>query len=164
MNKIMGLFSGGDDYVDYTLLQKKGLLQAEQGASKDVSDFSNQRASQSPDALLNSDGYMNFGSNATSDNETGVANPFAGSNETSSASNESADPLAGFFGGVSNEVPTSSSESVSSGYFGSADSNETSSASSMDNSSEVSALKIKIEDMEYKLERALERIDSFENK
>ena len=105
----MGFFKKeGLDVIDYTLLEKKGILKKTQQKS-DVLDFTN-----------------------------------ASSNTASSSSASSPTDFASFFGS-----PTA---------------NPASQASNSIPDSDVNALKIKLDDFEYKLEKLLERLASIESK
>ena len=109
-----------EDYVDYTLLKKKGILKLKEEKLKS--------------SLKTEGGFVDL-------------TPLR--NEATSASSTN---LTNNFGFLSDMASIGSSNSNSS--------NENVNV----NESDLSALKIKIDDMEYKLERFIERIDKLEEK
>lgn len=128
---------GKEEYVDYTLLKKKGLLKIkEQEAQKN---------------LKTEGGFVDFTSLANAENpanttETGANNFGFLADMASAASNpSSANPLANF------DTVSSASNSVSS-------------IPENIDAKELNALKLKIDDMEYKLNKFIERIDKLEEK
>ncbi|MEK6889989.1 MAG: hypothetical protein AABW82_02700 [Nanoarchaeota archaeon] len=120
----MGVFGNGD-YVDYTLLKKRGLLkESEQEVKKE-----------SPSA-----GFVDFTSSISSSSNSNAPSP----------SNNPFDLLSSLTSSnSSNNAVVESSNSSSSIYP-----NNTSS------SDEVNSLKLKVEDLEYKIQRLIEKIDS----
>lgn len=107
----MGVFNKrGDEFIDYTLLYKRGLLKQKEQALKDK---------------VGSDGVLDFTTVGSSGVNQGVANPFDMLSNLASSSSPSS------------SFPSSTSSS---------------------SDSDVNSLKLKIEDIEYKLERLLERI------
>ena len=118
----------GDDYVDYTLLQKKGILKLKEEKLKS--------------SLRNEDGFVDL---------TPLRNEVT--SEQSSPTNST--PNMGNFGFLSDMASIGSS-------------NPSSNSSSENNlkidEGDLSALKIKIDNMEYQLDRFIERIDKLEEK
>jgi len=114
----------GDDYVDYTLLKKKGILKLKEEKLRS--------------SLRSEGGFVDL-------------TPFR--NETTiEPSSSSAMPPMGNFGFLSDMASVGSSSS----------SDNVPTESLKVNESDLSALKIKLDDMEYKLERFIERIDKLE--
>lgn len=128
----MGFFKEGNDYIDYTLLKKKGLLKVEE--QKDVIDLS---ASNLPTSTPSFQPSQSATSTPTSEN----SNPFGflDSNPTSTPTPTS------FFNDTPSYSQTSESQNSSQPH-------------------EFNALKLKVEDLEYKLERLLEKITKVESK
>ncbi|MDO8564077.1 MAG: hypothetical protein Q7R87_03650 [Nanoarchaeota archaeon] len=121
----MGVFDNGD-YVDYTLLKKRGLLkESDQEVKKDNSNS----------------GFVDFTSSATNSSS---------SNIPSSSSTNPFDLLSSLTSSNSSSNPgVESSNSLSSVY-----------PNNISSSDEVNALKLKVEDLEYKIQRLIEKIDS----
>ena len=116
----MGLFSKKGDYIDYSLLQKRGLLKVSPKKENDFLDLTRQQAEKV------------FSNNSASN--------ASGSN-----------PLASFFddsSSASNSLSSSSSSGITT--YGN------------ESPADLSSLKIKIEDIEYKLERLIERLNRLE--
>lgn len=118
---------GNEDYVDYTLLKKRGLLKESENTVKSESPGS---------GFIDFTSSSNTNNSSNSSSQASVGNPFdllsslTSSTNNSSSVNESSNSMAGIY-------PNNSS------------SNE-----------DFNALKLKIEDLEYKLQRLIERIDS----
>lgn len=113
----MGFFKS-DEVIDYTYLQKRGLLKLPK------------------EQETNENKVIDY----TSSNPV---NPIASSNESTTNSN----PLGSFFDSANafqNTSPTNTSNSTS-------------------NSDEIATLRVKLDDLEYKFERAMERIAELEN-
>jgi len=123
------------DYFDYTLLQKKGLLKIEEEPKEENVKIDNQ-------------GFVDFTQSANSV-----------SSSTASVSSASSAPVGDMFGFL--DSPTSSSaNSSSSAVYG----NSSISSSSGDTNSDINALRLKLDDTEYKLERLIERLARIEEK
>lgn len=122
----MGVFDSGE-YVDYTLLKKRGLLKMHENVS----------ASES--RINNSSGFVDFtagmSNNSSSNNSAGSASsPFDLLSNLTSGSNSAGSTNGSYYGGGSSSTSSSSSE-------------------------DVNALKLKIEDLEYKIQMLIERMD-----
>jgi hypothetical protein len=138
----MALFGKGDEYVDYTLLKKKGLLKIKEeerqkkfkaeGGFIDFTSFRNEDNSPQQTAPTGGSPVPNFG--FLSDMAS------AGAANTPSSVN----PLA--------NLDTFAPSTSASGLSGSVDAKE------------LNAMKIKMDDIEYKLDRFIERIDKLEEK
>ncbi len=116
----MGLFTKEGEYVDYTLLKKKGLMKVrEQEAQKN---------------LKTEGGFVDFTSLASADSPP----------NTPQTSTNNFNPLANF----DSITPSTSASSIPENMDG----------------KELNALKLKMDDMEYKLDRFIERIDKLEEK
>lgn len=130
----MGIFSRGDEFIDYTLLKRKGLLKVPE-IKEEVLDFTqgnNETKTQgSTPAFGDFFGTSSSSSDSGSGINTDVPNPFSGLDS----------PSPGGLGGL----PMPSMPSPSS-----------------DDLKEMNALKIKLDDLEYKLERLLERLGKLE--
>ena len=127
----MSLFKNeGLDYIDYTLLKKKGILKIKDN-NNDIGVIDLTQISSPPSSLQTSQSSgSGFGS---------------------------------FFGSADASPPSSPSSSTS--YFDNSPSSSTSSAqSSSSSNSDLSALKIKLEDFEYKIEKLLERLSKIESR
>ena len=140
----MGVFGKGEEYVDYTLLKKKGLLKAkEEQVRKSVKteggfiDFTSMR---------NEPSSNNSYSNSTTAPETNTNNFGFLADMASSAINSqvNSSPFANF----DSVLPSTSASELP----GSADGKE------------FNALKIKVDDLDYKIDRFIERIDKLEEK
>jgi len=124
----------GDDYIDYTLLKKRGLLKLKE---------------ESLPKLRAEGDFLDLREFATNSGNTQT-----GENSTSSPGGNNNFDFLGDMAGVG------SNNSTNSGYP-----TPTSSANSLSISdSDLNALKIKLDDMEYKLERFIERIDKMKEK
>ena len=133
----------GEDIIDFTMLQKKGILQR-------VKDL--ERQSKSISQSSSNDGFVDLTKMGNLNNSVSL-----GKSEDSGSFNSGGNSggFAGFFGAVDSGISgTSETSGVSS--VGSM------SASSSD--SDISALRIKLDDTDFKLQRALERIDELEKK
>ncbi len=136
----MAIFGKGDDYVDYTLLKKKGILKLPEEKKLPV---------KAEGGFID---FTAFGSNETksltqtketpSPNFDFLNNMAAAASTPNSDSSSSVSPLANF-----DAIQPASSTALL----------------SPDNK-ELNALKIKIDDMDYKLDRFIERIDKLEEK
>jgi len=132
----MGVFGKEKEYMDYTLLRKKGLLKMKEEQFKKEAQ--------------GADGFIDMTSKK-GDDSTPTPNNFGFLSDMASASSPSGNqgspvpnPLAGF-DSVAPITP-------SSGLSGEMDSRE------------LNALKIKMDDLNYKIDRFLERIDKIEEK
>jgi len=114
------------DFIDYTMLQKRGFLKKAPEAKSDIK--------------VNSDGMIDFTQmqNTSSNASTNTAS-------TSSSPFDFLNSMAG--------VGASSPSSIPAIF-----------SSSSDTNSELNALKFKLEDTEYKLERLVERLAKIEEK
>jgi ACT domain-containing protein len=112
------------DYVDYTLLKKRGILKLKEEKFKN--------------SLSVKDGFVDL----TGFKDNMISEPSGSTNSTSN------------FGFLSDMASIGSSSP----------SNISSNENVKVDESDLSALKIKIDDMEYKLERFIERIDKLEEK
>ncbi|MEK6855709.1 MAG: hypothetical protein AABX66_00975 [Nanoarchaeota archaeon] len=131
----MGLFKeANNEYVDYTLLKKKGLLkESDQKSSGETIDFTS--ASSSAGASVPVGSAISQGN--------GEGNPFGFLDSMASASSGSSDS---YYGTNTSNVSGAGSSDLSS------------------SSSDINALRIKVEDLEYKIERLLEKISKVESK
>ena len=111
----------GEDYVDYTLLKKKGILKLKEDKLKS--------------SLSVKDGFVDL--TGFKDNTTNE--PSSSTNSTTNMNN---------FGFLNDMASIGSSNSQNTPL----------------NENDLSSLKIKIDDMEYKLERFIERLDKLEEK
>lgn len=147
----MNIFGKNEDYLDIPALQKKGLVRLpEPKVDKSMK--------------MNADGYVEFIDDGLSQDSTSSVN-----NDSSLSSN----PMACFFGDNSSvpQAPTMPSgggtsfqsfwdapvntSTPSTSYF---DNSANSSSSSSYSSTDIDALKTKIENIEQKLDRILERL------
>jgi len=117
------MFGKEGDYIDYTLLKKRGLLRA--GSDRSV------------------------GNDAVVDMTSLSSSPSMSSSSSSSSFNSSS----GSPFDMLNSLASTSSGSESSSSFSSSSEN-----------SDLGALKLKIEDIEYKLERLIDRISVLDSK
>ena len=126
----MGLFGKEDEYIDYTLLKKKGLLKIEE-----------EKARQS---LKSEGGFIDLTPAKTSDAEKPATDNFGFLRDmvSSNSGQASSNPLANF----DSVTPTSSIEPAGIDV------------------KEFGALKIRVDDVDYKLDRFIERIDRLEEK
>ena len=122
------------DYVDYTLLQKKGLLK-----------IKNESQTQEESVKVDNQGFVDFTQSTNS----------SPSNTVPAASSA---PAGDMFGFLDNPTPPSSSSAI----YG--NSSSSSSLTSSDTSSDVNALRLKLDDTEYKIERLIERLARIEEK
>ena len=139
---IMGLFEEEGEYVDYTLLKKKGLIKARQDNLNKVKTDG---------------GFIDFtslGGNNTSNTNTSSNNP-AVSSESNSAANSGVNSNFSFLADMAVGSDNGSASPVASTGFDNNLSNNI-------DGRELNGLKIKIDDIEYKLERFIERIDKLE--
>jgi hypothetical protein len=125
--------SEGVDVLDFTRLQKKGLLKVpEQKAESNIK--------------VNSQGYVDLGlsnlSNSNSASESAPSYP-SPSSESNGAS------ALGFLDSLASSSPSSSGSSEQQSYFGSSPEN---------NSLDLQGLKNKIEDLEYKMRMLEDKI------
>jgi hypothetical protein len=135
-------WAGKGEYMDYTLLKKKGILKLKEeqaqkslkteGGFIDFTSFNND--SPSPQTDSSSTPTNNFGFLADMAS-AGAAN-----------STPSASPLAGF------DVFTAGASTSASAIPDNVDAKE------------LNAMKLKMDDMEYKIDRFIERIDKLEEK
>ena len=121
----MGIFGKEDEYVDYTLLKKKGLLKI--------------KKEEVQKNLKTEGGFIDLTASKTGEAEQSSTNNFGFPADSSSPS-----PLANF--DVIN--PNMSSSELPANIDG----------------KEFNALKIKVEDLDYKIDRFIERIDKLEEK
>lgn len=132
----MGFFKNeGLDYMDYTLLKKKGLLKINE-PKNDVIDYTKVQPSYATQVAPShpSDFGSFFGSvdaSPSSNVSASLEDPFASLNSPSSPPPLPSSPLA---------------------------------PGNAQSDSHISALKIKLEDLEYKLEKLLERLSKIESK
>ncbi|MEI6731892.1 MAG: hypothetical protein WCK90_04385 [archaeon] len=141
------------DMIDYTLLHKRGLLK--------LPDIKS-----SGKVSVDKEGFVSFNENASSElPSSSLLSPTAapatdfwsmGTNTSPVAQTSSVDTSSPF-GFLDNAASASPSQS----YF---DSQPSLSASASSSPSDLNALRIKLEDTEYKLERALERLAILESK
>lgn len=140
----MSLFKKEGDYIDYTLLQKKGILKIkDQSSVNDLIDFTQQ---------------------------SNPSTQISGSSQSTplSQSQSPGSDFGSFFG--SSEANPPAPSNIQSGYespFASLDNPSPQSQSSNYNStsnSDVSALRIKLDDFEFKIEKLLERLAKIESK
>lgn len=131
-----------DDIIDFTMLAKKGILQR----SRDIENRE-RNAREKFAGAVNNEGFVDL----TNMQSQGTSNTPSAFNPPS-PSDTGSNPFASFFGAVdsgnssfgSSVTPAEPSVSV--------------------DKSEVNALRIKLEDTEFKLERALERVAQIEMK
>ncbi|MEK6888634.1 MAG: hypothetical protein AABW80_00840 [Nanoarchaeota archaeon] len=116
----MGIFSKRGDYIDYSLLQKRGLLKPQPKKENDFLDLTRQQADR-----VFTEANSNLPSNASSSN-----------------------PLASFFDSAQNNSPNMPTSQGITAYG--------------NDSSDVNSLKLKIEDLEFKIERLIERLNGLE--
>lgn len=139
----MGLFKE-DEVVDYTLLKKKGLIHVPEIPRKAYS--------------ITSDEFVDVSANKKVPRETvSSANSIVSSASNSTAATTTPS-FASFFGDASSTATGSSVQT----YYGN-DSSNSSNSRPLGAEADLSALKIKIEDVEYKLDRLLERLDKLES-
>lgn len=127
----MGIFGKEEEYIDYTLLKKKGLLKVEEDKARE--------------SLKTEGGFIDL-----TPAKTGVS-------KTSETGNF------GFFGDMASQnrgqtvaSPLASFDSITP---------QTATAELTDSSEkELNALKIKVDDIDYKIDRFIERIDKLEEK
>lgn len=131
----MGLF-GKDEVVDYTLLAKKGLLKL---PAEKKAEFKTEGD------------FVDLGSGADSGSSACAQ---------SASSSGSAMPDLGFLGSMASVGASQSSSAGSSSEITPYYSENSSNAEPAN----VAHLKVKIEDMEYKMDRFIERIDKLEEK
>lgn len=125
---------GGGDYVDYTELKKRGLLKVPEVKNDGMK--------------VNKDGYVEI-----------LKRENAGSNEINSVNNaqqtggnEMASNPFGFLSSFANSASSSSSDNISN-------------SDNLNNSNvEVAHLKVKLEDLEYKFDRLMEKLNLIEDK
>lgn len=131
----MSIFSRGDEFIDYTLLKRKGLLKVEEPKG----DIDYTQCISNPPATSSSSGSSSpsfgdfFGTSSSSgpgEMNTDIPNPFSGL--------DSQTP--GGLPGPSMPSPGGSGDELK----------------------EMNALKIKLDDLEYKLEKLLERLGKIE--
>ena len=131
----MGFCPNEGEYVDYTLLTKKGILKVPETKSLNLS---------------NDDGFIDVSSamkDSLADNSYSSPAP---TQESSSSSAPNMDFLGALAGVGSSESPPSQSYP------------SYPSSSSIPDNSDVTTLKVKLDDFEYKLERLIERIAKIE--
>lgn len=138
---------GKGEYVDYTLLKKKGILKVNENKP-----YENVKID---------DGFVDFGSINNLDNQTGDANQ-SSSQETQTNN----------FGFLSDFASIGASNSTNNNFDNVSDENSQLSnplSNLSDNSSnnlesDFKTLKVNFEDLNYKFERLLEKIDKIEEK
>jgi hypothetical protein len=121
----MGLFGKEDEYIDYTLLKKKGLLKVEEPAKQEI---------------RTEGGFIDFTSMR---NEAVPSTPPAFPAPAAAESNNNFGFLSDM-ASAGNSNPNTENADISSG--------------------ELNALKIKVDDLDYKIARFIERIDRLEEK
>jgi hypothetical protein len=140
-------FSKSDEYIDYTLLKKKGILKLPEekklpikteGGFVDFTAFGSpaEPAPTTESPTPNFDFLSNMAGVGNSNSSTGTAEPAA--------------PVINPFAGLDTFMPSTPATSASQ-ISGSVDGKE------------LNAMKIKMDDMEYKLDRFIERLDIFNN-
>lgn len=141
----MSLFKNESlDYVDYTLLQKKGILKVKE-QKNDIIDYTSTftQANSAPSA------------------------PADLTAPQSQASSQASD-FGSFFGSVDANPPSNVSGTYESPFSALDNPNSTlpsaASTTHLTNHPDINALKIKLEDFEYKVERLLERLAKIESK
>ncbi len=136
---------GKGDYIDLTLLAKKGFIKTPK-IEKD-------------NLKMNKEGYLEVVGNPSVPAESSsnvTQNTF--SNNTSSAS-----PFGSFFGDNSPVSSTGTSNDSTGNYYASSI-NEAPQSSPSLNGVDVNTMKIKIEDLEYKLDQFLQKLNLIEEK
>lgn len=125
----MGVFDS-TEYVDYTLLKKRGLLKSHEEELK------------------------------TESKDTGFVDFTAGMSSSSSASSSNTSSPFDLLSNLTSGTGNSASGSTGS-YYGNSSSTtgSVSSVGSSTGSDDVNALKLKIEDLEYKIQMLIERMD-----
>ena len=131
------------DYVDYTLLAKRGLLKIKKEEEGTVK--------------VDKQGYVDYGSfMGKTENNSGSAG---------STSNSSSNPLGSFFdSATSGSASSPTSSSGFSSFFGSENSSSSPSSSSGASDLGFNQLKLKVDDMEYKLDNIIARLSDIENR
>ncbi len=136
---------GKDEYVDYTLLKKKGLLKLKE--------------EQAQKSLKTEGGFIDF---------TSLANNSPSSQADSSTSSSTPTDNFGFLADMASAGAAGSTASASplANFDTFTPATSTSASAIPDNvdAKELNALKLKMDDMEYKLDRFIERIDKLEEK
>jgi hypothetical protein len=136
----MAIFGKGDDYVDYTLLKKKGILKLPEEKKlpiKSEGGFIDFTAFNTPETA-----NANNLAQETATPNFDFLNNMAAAGASTPSSDNNVSPLANF-----DAIQPASSTSLLS-----------------QDDKELNALKIKIDDMDYKLDRFIERIDKLEEK
>jgi len=131
-----------EDYVDITLMAKRGLIKMPNQGNENLK--------------MNKEGYLEIVS---------PAETISNSDSSGSATAQNAASPLSFFDNVSNSAnasPLASFDSVNTSQTASYFSNDGNSGAS--NSLDVNQLKLKIEDLEYKLLRLTETLDLITNK
>jgi hypothetical protein len=157
----MAFFSKrGPDIIDYTMLQKKGLIKTKKPSARKVD--------------ITRDGYVKLGEDDVDEilglkkNQSiaaSINSSSSGSDAITPKQNEMFNPLAGFdvlgnSSGAKNDAASNSSQNQMSLLDNSLGTNSrASSGSSSEQISELNNLKVKLEDMEYKFDRLAEKFD-----
>lgn len=150
----------GVDLIDYTYLQKRGLIKKTESSSLGLK--------------ADTSGYVDIGPALAEEISASSVESYPSSssinstaNETStSSSNDSSNPLAGFFGGMESTASSTTSDQQTTSYY----SNETANSVSLSNFNS-DAMKSKLDDLELKLNSITEKLEiitskllNFENK
>lgn len=139
----MGVFGKEEEYIDYTLLKKKGLLKAkEEQAHKNIKTEG---------------GFIDF---------TSMRNESSSNNAPSSpaASTTSAFSNFSFLGEMTSSAGNGQENPSSPAGFDSVFSGTPIPTLENTDGKEINALKIKVDDLDYKIDRFIERIDKLEEK
>lgn len=136
---------GKEEYVDYTLLKKKGILKMKEEQAKK--------------SIKTEGGFIDF----TSFNNDNPA-PQADSSSSSSAQTSNFSFLAEMASSGAANSTHSASPLANFDTFTPAASTSASAIPDNVDAKELNALKLKMDDIEYKLDRFIERIDKLESK
>jgi hypothetical protein len=148
--------------IDFTALQKRGLIK-----KKEISKFA---------AHVNKEGFVDLSAigqdkinqlaNSQQQGLSQTSSPslFNATASTQSSSSQSTPSFTSFWDQLPGQTPTQStpapvSSTAESSYYGS-----DSSSSSLSSSDNIETLKVKLQDMEYKLSRLTETLDIITNK
>ena len=131
----MGVFGKEDEYMDYTLLKKKGILKLKKEETLKNTKMEG--------------GFIDFTAmrnepQTSSTNSTTATNNFGFLADMASASSSNPSLLANFDSAMSSNPTSNLSENM--------------------DGREFNALKIKVDDIDYKIDRFIERLDRLEEK
>lgn len=135
----MGLFDSGVDLIDYTLLKKRGLIKVKEIEPCGVK--------------CDKEGFVDLGS-IRQNTASPTADSLLSSSTSSDASASSTPSFASFFGDMG--AVAAATENSSSGFSSPTPASEP--------HHELSSVKVKVEDLEFKLDRLIDRLSSMEDK